>query len=157
MTRVTLTNQDANVACEADLPSGFAVSERLRTNLAYPFDLGGFCNVPISMVPDPDESGFPRVDLLPARGLLFWVVSYDSRVEVDPEARPPLEGVKIQGVGRFSDADEAPPRWDNVRMWAKVVPLGPNKACEVFAFAGTSPLTPVDILGPLLDGIALNG
>lgn len=109
------------------------------------------------MVPDPDESGFPRVDLLPARGLLFWVVSYDQRVEDDPEARPPLDGARMRGVRRFSDADEAPPRWDNVRMWAKLVPLGPSKTCEVFAFAGTSPLAPLDVLGPLMDGLALSG
>jgi hypothetical protein len=157
VTRFTLTNSTANVACEADLPDGFTASERFRTGLAYPFDLGGVCNVPVSMEPDPDESGFPRIDLLPARGLLFWVVSYDERVEEDADARPPRDGVDVRDVPRFRDSDAAAPRWDNVLMWSKLVALGPHKTCQLFAFAGTSPLAPVDRLGPLLDSLALSG
>jgi hypothetical protein len=124
--------------------------------LAYPFELGGICNVPLSTDPDPEESGFPRIDLLPARGLLLWVVAYDERVEADPDAVPPLDGTAVRDVAGFRNGEAAAPRWDNVRMWAKSR-LGDFKTCQLFAFAGTSPLAPTDILNPLLRSIALTG
>lgn len=157
MSHVAFTNKTAQVTCDAEVPSGFSAYQRLSPGLAYPFDLGGMSSVPFTVLPDPDEGGFPRIDLLPARGMLVWLVSFDDRVERDPTAAPPYDGTAIKGVPPVTPRDASVSHWENVRMWRKLIPLGASKRCGVFAFAGTSSYAPTDMLPQLLAGLSFKG
>lgn len=74
------SNAAGLVEIAIDIPAGFVVSSDMVPNLAYPFELMGIANVPIAARDSTDETGMPHADLIPARGILLWMVAYDSRV-----------------------------------------------------------------------------
>lgn len=95
----------------------------------------------------------PRIDLLPPRGAVLWMVLGNGEGEriSDKEHRelfkfrPKGEGPK-EGVTAFHDGDSASSRWENTRTWIKVSALGGSKYCQFFAYAGDSPRAPFGAL-----------
>ncbi len=154
MTTTTLNHEKAQVDIEMTIPVGFTVYPRLA-GLGYPYELGGIANVPIATGQN-DEDGFPRIDLLPARGALLWLVVFDDRFEDDHTARSPRDNVTKESIASFAAGDVAVSRWDNVRMWARTEPLTSDKSLGLYAFVGTSPNAPTDTLPMMIDSLRVN-
>jgi hypothetical protein len=152
MSSVTLTNSKVLVTCDIDVPAGFAPVDRLNPRLEYPFELGGVLNVPLAPGEATDESGFPRIDLLPPRGVLLWIVAYDTTYEADAARQPVGGSQSVTGVPSLRSRKETPSRWDNV-LWSQTeIRLGATKTCQIFTFVGGSPFAP----SVAIDGLSAN-
>lgn len=136
MPTTTLFNRAVDVRCEVPVPPGFAAQSRLNPSLAYPFELGGIANVDIPPGQALPESGFPRVDLIPADGVLLWIIAYDTAWESDPAREPETHGVQLTGVPGLMARAPRPSRWDNVSWFHTTVQIGATKSCQFFTFAG---------------------
>lgn len=158
---VTVINEVAGVECGFQVPDGFRYYDRLVPNLVYPLELGAVANVELPTTsPNTPFDSRPRIDLLPPRGAVLWMVlgNIEGERTSDKEHRelfkfrPKGEGRK-EGVAAFHDGDSASSRWENTRTWIKVSALGDSKYCQFFAYAGESPRTPLGALHDLMQGI----
>lgn len=150
---VTVRNEVANVEAALQVPDGFRYYERLVPNLVYPLELGALANT--ELPPSEPNSPFdsrPRIDLLPPRGAVLWMILGNSEGErASDEQHRELFPFRAKGGGRtgvaaFNDGDSTSSPWENTRTWIKVSPLGDSKYCQFFAYAGDSPRAPFDAL-----------
>jgi len=149
-------NEVAGVECAFRLPGGFRFYERLVPNLVYPLEFGAVANVDLPPTePDSPHDSRPRVDLLPARGAVLWMVlgNIEGERASDQEHRElfkfrPKGGGRKEGVAALGDGDRVSSRWENTRTWITVAALGESKYCQFFVYAGDSPRAP---LAPLHD------
>jgi hypothetical protein len=158
---VTVRNEVAGVECGLQIPDGFSFYERLVPNLVYPLELGAVANVELPATePNTPFDSRPRIDLLPPRGAILWMVlgNIEGERASDQEHRelfkfrPKGAGHK-EGVAAFDDGDSASSRWEATRTWIKVSALGDAKYCQFFAYVGDSPQTPLSALHSVMRGI----
>jgi hypothetical protein len=138
MPRAMLSNANVRISCDLPIPDGFRAEDRLNPSLAYPFELGGVTNVDLPPGEASPESGFPRVDLLPADGVLLWIVAYDTTWERDSARTPQEVGVQLTGVPGLMSRASRPSRWSNVNWSQTFVDIGATKRCHLFTFTGSS-------------------
>jgi hypothetical protein len=138
MPYATLSNTNVQMSCEVPVPDGFRAESRLNPSLLYPFELGGITNVDLPPGEASPESGFPRVDLLPADGVLLWIVAYDTTWEHDSARTPSADGIELSGVPGLMARASSASRWPNVSWAQTLVDVGPTKRCHLFTFSGPS-------------------
>jgi hypothetical protein len=149
------SHPSALVDFSLDVPDGFSVQNGLVPNLAYPFELAGIANVPVAPRDSRDETGFPHADLVPARGVFMWLVVYDSRYDPFEDYKPSRDGGRVAGLGSYGREHEDQSRWDNVRVFNKIAPIGPFKSVQAYGFAGTSPSAPLTAFDQMLKSLEI--
>lgn len=166
--RVTLNQRDEFSSCIA------------TKDLVYPIEFGALANWGVTPTDpqDAEESdafgGWPRVDLIPSDGVLFWLllgdVARDNEIEpwygggplaqtkfeyLAPMGAEPGERVVTQ-VTDLNGDDWTTSRWASVAAWDRVIPLADRSGeariapqfLQIRAFAGESATE-----SPLLTGL----
>jgi hypothetical protein len=158
MATVDFDEPISGVMCTLKTPPGFGTERRLVPGLGYPWELGGVLNAPVPRGLDDYTSGFPRVAVLPARGVLLWLTvgdraydDYQEHVGDSPPDQSPEPFALQRASGRrvvrsqfdLASMTAYENRWENVRTWFRVIELDGTKYCQVNFFAGNSPYAPL--------------
>lgn len=183
------TQLKSGVTVRVEIPSNFGSRQRAVPSLGYPIEVAVVANWDIPDTPTSDElpdspPAWPRVDLLPDNGVLFWLVrgavEFDEETEPDDASRfRPSDYVYLapkslttgaaaesQGVRTEEPAlsveDEQRSWWPNARMWGRRMPLTDAKGTrtarplylQLYAFAG--PRTDVQYLDGVLSSLQVS-